>query len=145
MDGQIEFFSWIAGIMGTALAIVSIILIWRKGLLESGFKSFQTTYRIEMDVFKDSINSGILDFKKDVRGYISSHHEENNKKFDRIIELYEQTHKEVSSQTNICRVIQGKKEGVSFYEQEWKRQIEQELNEVKEDVKHIRSVINHDN
>lgn len=130
---MIEKIELLVGIVGGLIGALAIIFAWRKNLLNIGFETFKETYRQEMS-----------DFKSDVRGYINKNDEKHGQTLERIVELYQQTHREVTSQTNICKVIQAKREGVAKYEDDWKRQIEEELNEVKADVKHIREVINHE-
>lgn len=124
--------SEVIGILGLILAVGSAILAWRKKLLSTGFETFKQTYRIEMD-----------DFKTTIRNYINQNEERHSKTLNRIVELYENTHNEVTSQTNICKVIQARREGNIKFEEVWKKQIEDELNEVREDVRHIKKVINH--
>jgi hypothetical protein len=127
-----EVLSYFAGVIGTLLALMSGMLVWRKNLLNSGFEKFRELYRVEMD-----------DFKTTVRGFINSNEQEHRKTYNRIVELFEQTHKEVTSQTTICKIIQTRREGSTKIDDLWKDHIKKELDEVREDVRRIKKVINH--
>lgn len=138
----------IVGILGFLLAVLSAVLIWRKRLLNTGFEAFKETYRTEVKEFKVTITNDMADFKSAIRnemadfrdtmrGYINQNEERHTKALNRVVELYTETHKEVTNQTGICRVIQAKREGTIKYEDEWKKQIEEELTEIKSDVKRI--------
>jgi len=135
----------ILSVIGTLLAVGAAVLAWRKKLLQTGFSDFKESYRSEINEFRHSARIEMDDFKTTVRNYINQNEERHAKTLNRIVELYEQTHREVTTQTGMCRIIQAKREGTTKYEDEWKKQIEQELDEVRNDVKHIREVINHNN
>jgi len=135
----------ILSVIGTLLAIGSAILVWRKKLLQAGFDTFKETYRVEMDLFKETVTSKITDYQKNTVGYINKNEERHTNALNQIIDLFQQTKDEVASQTSICKVIQARREGATKFEDGWKKQIEQELDEVRNDVKHIKKVINHEN
>jgi len=140
---MLEKIELLIAIIGGAIGIISVILIWRKKLLNTGFEVFKETYRREMNDFKDAMHDKYFDFQKDVRGYINANHTEDSKKFDTLIQLSTKTSQDVCSQANICRVIQAKRDGLTKADEQRLTKIENELASIKKNVDHITDVINH--
>ena len=135
-----NIFSQIFGIVGVCLALFSGFLIYRKRLLNSGFDAFRNSYRIEMDDFKKNILAMVNTFRE----MSNKNDERHTRTFQRVVELYESTNQAVKSQSNVCELLQVKKEGDLKLEKVWKTKIMKELDQVQSDVRHIKEVLNHD-
>ena len=88
-------------------------------------------YRIEMTTFKG-----------EVRNYMNKADERHTKTLDRIAELYEKTHKQITEQNLVCKVVQGKKPMEIKAEKAWKQKIEKDLEELDKKVTHIEDCVN---
>ena len=130
MKISLETWSHIVGVLGFISILISGLLTWRKGLLNTGFTKFQDLYRIEMTTFKG-----------EVRGYINKADERHTKTLDRIAELYEKTHNEILAQNLICKVVQGKKPEEMKLEKQWKNRIETELKVLEKKITHIEVLV----
>ena len=120
-----------AGILGILSIVITGMLAWRKQLFKSGFSAFQDLYRIEMTTFKG-----------EVRNYMNKADERHTRTLDRIAELYEKTHKQITEQNLVCKVVQGKKPIEIKAEKAWKQKIEKDLEELDKKVTHIEDCVN---
>lgn len=128
---MIEASGIFVGIFGGVLTIVSIVLIWRKNLLNFGISTFQNVYRTEMD-----------DFKKTIRDYVNKNDERHTATLNRIVNIYEKTHNEVLKQTHQCKLIQVQKTGEHRVDESWRKHIEGEMQQIKQDVTEIKKHLN---
>ena len=107
------------GIFGVILAVLALVFAWRKSLLNTGFKNWQSTYRIEMN-----------DFKATIRDYISKSDDKTSKTLERIAELYQETHDEIRDQNKVCAIVQSSKRILSKQEKEWRERIEHDIERI---------------
>jgi len=136
----LENYSHIAGIAGLLAIIITFILGYRKKLLSTGFTMFKDHY----NSFQNEIRAEMADFKTTVRDYINQNDERHTRTLERITEIFEQTQKSINKQTNVCKMVQVRKEGTLKREQDWKDRIENEIKDIYIDVEHIKDKINHE-
>lgn len=136
---NLETLSHIGGLIGALSALFFGFLAYRKKLLSTGFTLFRNQYRGEMDEFKRHILNDIGIY----RDIMNRNNDQNTKAMNRIVELYESTHRSVEKQANTCKLIQVENSGAKKIEELWKKNMKKELDEVKQDVEHIRKSINH--
>ena len=127
----LETWSHIAGVVGLVMTVLSAVLIWRKELLKAGFNQFRDLYITEM-----------LDFKTEIRRYISKSDDAHSRTIKRIAELYEKTHEDVRQQTINCNLIQTKKPLIEEHENEWKAKMENRFDEMRKQITHIENCVN---
>ena len=112
---ELNIFSQIFGIVGVCLALFSAFLIYRKRLLNTGFDAFRNQYRIEMDDFKKNVLSNVNMFRE----MANENDKRHTRTLERIVDLYEKTSKTVSEQSNVCKLIQVKREGEDKIDTSW--------------------------
>lgn len=129
----------IIALIGLTLTIISVVLIWRKKLLKIGFDQFKSDY----DILQRAIRIEIDDFKTDVRGYIRDNQERHMKTLDRVVELYENIHKEIQQQNRVCDLVQATKPHIQKQENQWKASIKSELDEALKKINMLSKKISH--
>ena len=134
----LENYSHIAGIAGLLAIVITFILGYRKKLLSAGFQAFKDHYK----QFQYEIRSEMNDFKATIRGYTAQNDERHTRTLERITELFEQTRETINKQTNVCKMVQVRKEGTYKREKDWKERIEKEITDIYIDVEHIKDKIN---
>ena len=134
----LENYSHIAGILGLLSIVITLILGYRKKLLSAGFEAFRDQYKL----FQQEIRSEMNEFKTTVRDYINQNDERHSRTLERITDIFEQTQDSIRKQTNVCKMVQVRKEGAFKREKDWKERIEKEITDIYVDVEHIKKKIN---
>ena len=134
----LETVSHVFGVLGILTGLFVTYLAHRKKLLNTGLTVFREQYRVEMDDFKKNVLSMVNMFRE----MMNKNDEKHTDTLNRFVELYEKTSRSVSKQANVCELLQVKKEGEVKLEKEWKLRMKKELDQVQEDVKHIKKAIN---
>jgi len=134
----LENYSHIAGILGLLSIVITLILGYRKKLLSAGFEAFRDQYKL----FQQEIRSEMNEFKTTVRDYINQNDERHSRTLERITDIFEQTQDSIRKQTNVCKMVQVRKEGAFKREKYWKERIEKEITDIYVDVEHIKKKIN---
>jgi hypothetical protein len=133
----LENVSHIGGILGILATLFFSFMTYRKKLLNAGFSAFSNQYRIEMDEFKNEVFRYIDDMRK----LMNKNEDAHKNTLKQIVDLNLETQKQVSKQTGMCKLIQGKKEVQTKSESDWRKNMENKTADIFDDVEEMKETI----